>query len=153
MLIKSLHFSGNFERTLRTRRILSIALLAVGCAALASCVLLVPGSGLPDFVQSFYLGAGCGLVACAILFLIRIQYLIRHPEAWKKARIREEDEREQAIRNRAFRSAGLFTFFAAAAALFLILPFSTTAFFALLAVIVVYFLAMLCFRAYFSRAL
>lgn len=154
MMIKSfLKVPGDFDKTLRLRRGVAIGLLAVGAAAIASYFLLVYPSDLPDFVRGFYLGAGSGILLGALILLIRTQYLLHHPEARKKAQVREQDEREQAIVNRSFQFAGLFTFFLAAAALFVVLPLSLEAFNALLAVMVVYALAFLGANVYFSRAL
>lgn len=151
MLIKELTFSGDYERSLRIRRILCAALLLVGLVGIACYFPLVSGSSLPDFARSFYQGAASGITACALVLLIRVQYLLTHPEARKKARIQETDEREQANRHGAFYFAGLFTFFVSAAALFVLLPISRAAFYALLAVIAVYVLTLLLASLWLSR--
>lgn len=138
MLIKLILCAENYEKSLHQRRLAAAALLGVGLVGLLCYVLLVPESALPDFAQGFYLGAASGITAGAVILLCRTQYLLTHPEARKKVKIRETDEREQAVVHAAFQTAGLVTFFTAAAALFLLLPFSLPAFQALLAVIVLY---------------
>lgn len=154
MMIKSfLNIPGDFDRTLRLRRAVAIGLLAVGAVAIASYFLLVHQSALPDFARGFYLGAGSGILLGALILLIRTQYLLRHPEARKKARIKEQDEREQTIVNRSFQFAGLITFFLTAAALFVVLPLSLAAFYALLAVMAVYCVVFLGANVYFSKTL
>lgn len=154
MMIQSfLNVPGDFDKTLRLRRVVSIGLLAVGAVAIASYFLLVYQSALPDFAQGFYLGAGSGILLGALILLIRTQYLLRHPEARKKAQIKEQDEREQTIVNRSFQFAGLITFFLTAAALFVVLPLSFAAFNALLAVMAVYCIVFLGANVYFSKTL
>ena len=143
MLIKKFTFNGDYALTLRIRRILCAALLLVGLVGITCYFLLVSGSTLPDFARGFYLGAASGITGCALVLLIRVQYLLTHPEARKKAHIQERDEREQANRHGALYFAGLFTFFASAAALFVLLPISRAAFYVLFAVIAVYVLTFL----------
>lgn len=142
MLMKLMFCStGNYEKSLRQRRLVAVALLAVGIIGLFCYFLLVPGSTLSDYAQGFYLGAASGISVGALILLFRSQYLLNHPEAQKKARIRETDERERTIVETAFRTAGLVTFFTAAAALFVVLPLSQEAFWALFAVVIFYSLA------------
>ena len=73
-----------------------------------------------------------------MILLVRTHYLITHPEVRRKAQIQETDERTLYILHTAFRAAGYITFFAAAAAIFVVLPLSMAAFQALFAVIVLY---------------
>ena len=139
MLVKQLlKKGGDYEKSLRQRRWAAIALLAVGLVGIVCYFLLVPDSGLPDFVQGFYLGAAVGIVAGALILLIRTQYLISHPQAQRKARIKETDERQMHIARTAAQFAGILTFFASAAALFVVLPLSMAAFKVLMAVMVLY---------------
>lgn len=138
MLMKLILCSGDFEKSLKQRRLAAAALLCVGLIGFACYFLLVPGSSLSDYARGFYLGAASGITAGAVILLCRCQYLLTHPQAQKKARIRETDERKRAIVETAFRTAGLATFFTAAAALFVVLPLSQSAFWALFTVIVFY---------------
>ncbi len=154
MLLKLMLLStGNYEKSLRQRRLAAAALLLVGIVGFFCYFLLVPGSVLDDHAQGFYLGAASGISAGALILLFRTQYLLNHPEAQKKAKVRETDEREQAIVRQAFQSAGLVTFFTAAAALFVILPLSREAFWALFAVIIFYSLAFVGASGLLSRKL
>ena len=154
MIMKSfLHIPGDFEKTLRLRRAAAAGLLLVGCVAMISYFLLVPESDLPPFAQGFYLGAGSGILLGALILLIRAQYLIRRPEARKRAQVQEEDEREKTIVNQSFQVAGVVCFFLSAAALFVVLPFSYDAFRALLAAMTVYALSFVLANVYFSKTL
>lgn len=143
--------SGDFERSLRRRRAMALALLAVGLVGLGCYFFLVPGSTLPDFAQGFYLGAASGISAGAVILLCRSQYLLTHPEQRKKARIKESDERERTIVATAFQAAGMITFFTAVAALFVALPLSLSAFRALFGVVVLYSLSFVGANLYLEK--
>lgn len=138
MLIKLILNDADFEKSLRRRRLAGFALLLVGLVGLGCYFLLVAGSALPDFAQGFYLGAATGVTAGSVILLVRSQYLLTHPEAMKKARVQETDERQRSIIDAAFKWAGCITFFTAAAALFVLLPLSMDAFLALLGVMALY---------------
>jgi len=138
MLINELTGSKDYTAALKRRRLIAAGLLCVGLIGFVCYFLLVPGSELPDFIQGFYLGAASGITGGALALLVRAQYLLTHPEARRRAKIKETDEREVQITHTAFRAAGYVTFFASAAALFVVLPVSMEAFFALVAAMMLY---------------
>jgi len=138
MLLKQILTENDYEKTLKLRRLVAFLLLDVGIVGVVCYFLLVDGSDLPDFVQGFYLGASSGICLGSVILLIRAQVLLSDPERRKKARIQETDERQKTIVQNSFRYAGIVTFFASAAALFVVLPLSRPAFFALLGSMVVY---------------
>lgn len=138
MLIKLILNDADFKKSLKRRRLAGFALLLVGLVGLGCYFLLVEGSDLPDFARGFYLGAASGISLGSVILLVRSQYLLTHPEAMKKARIQETDERQRTILDAAFKWAGCITFFTAAAALFVLLPLSMDAFRALLWVMALY---------------
>ena len=43
------------------------------------------------YARGFYLGAASGISIGAVILLIRMQYLLTHPEARKKAKIQEQE--------------------------------------------------------------
>ena len=146
--------TSDYDRSLRRRRLLALGLLAVGITGLACYILLIHNSGvLPDYARGFYLGAASGISIGAVILLIRMQYLLTHPEARKKARIQEQDEREKAIVNQSFQFAGMFTVFAAAASMFVLAAVSRTAALAVFGVIVVYAVTWLTANLYLSKKL
>lgn len=139
MLAKFMFNSDDFEKNLRRRRLFAFGMLAVGITGiLCYLFLLHDNTAIHDYIRGFYLGAATGISLGAVILLIRATWLLSDPEALKKARIKETDEREKQIANDAFRLAGTVTFFTVAAALFVVLPFSFAAFFALLAVMALY---------------
>ena len=153
MLIHYLTFCKDYDASLRRRRIIAAALLLVGLVGTVCYFLLVSHSALPDFAQGFYLGASSGINLGAVILLVRTQYLMFHPEAKRKARIEETDERQQKIAGGAAQFAGLFTFYAAALALFVLLPLSLHAYYALLGVLAVYALSFVAANLWLSKKL
>ena len=153
-MLMRLFDTSDYERSLRRRRLMSLGLLAVGITGLVCYILLVHDSeALSDYARGFYLGGACGICLGAIILLIRMQYLLTHPEARKKAKIQEQDEREKAIINQSFQFAGIFTFFAAAASMFVLVAVSKAAFGAVFAVVVVFAAAFLLSNLYLSKKL
>lgn len=146
--------TSDYDRSLRRRRLVAFGLLAVGVTGVLCYFFLVNGSNaLPEFARGFYLGGASGICIGAVFLLIRMQYLLTHPEARKKARIKEQDEREKAIINQAFQFAGMFTFFACAASLFVLVAVSLEAAAAVLVVVAVFSIAWLLANIYLSKKL
>lgn len=110
----------DYSKSLRQRSWAALAILDIGLTGLGCYLWLVPGSGLSDHAQGFYLGGACGITAGRLGLLIRSQWMLRHPEKWRKARIQETDERNQRITAQAAQMAGVGVFFLQALAAFLL---------------------------------
>lgn len=151
MMVRLLLCGSDFEKNLKMRRLLALAMLGVGLVGFGCYFLLVPGSGLNDYAQGFYLGGATGICIGSLVLLIRSQYLLTHPEARKRAKIKETDERTMHITRSSFVAAGLVTFFASAAALFVVLPLSMDAFRALFSEMILYCLVFVGSSAWLSR--
>ncbi len=133
MLIKKLLTGGgDYERSLLQRRWAAIGLLVIGLAGFACYFLLVPDSDLPEYAQGFYLGAASGITAGALFLLVRTQYLITHPQAQRRAKIKETDEREMQIIRSATQIEGGVTIFGVVLSLFIVLPLCMEAYYALI---------------------
>lgn len=146
--------TSDYDRSLRRRRLMSLGLLAVGITGIVCYFLLIHHSDvLSDYARGFYLGAASGITIGSVILLIRMQYLLTHPEAREKAKIQEQDEREKAIINQAFQFAGMFTFFAAVASMFVLVAVSKTAALAVFGVIVVYAVSWPLASLYLSKKL
>lgn len=146
--------ASDYDRSLRRRRLMALGLLAVGVMGLGCYFLLVHDSEvLSDHARGFYLGAATGVCLGALILLIRMQYLLTHPEARKKAKIQEQDEREKAIISQSFQFAGMFTFFAAAASMFVLVAVSVAAAKAVFSVVIVFSAAFLLSNFYLSKKL
>ena len=146
--------TSDYDRSLRRRRLMALGLLAVGITGIVCYIRLIHNSEvLSDYARGFYLGAASGITLGAVVLLIRMQYLLTHPEARKKAKIQEQDEREKAIMNQAFQFAGMFTFFASAASMFVLVAVSMAAARAVLGVVAVYSIVWLLANIYLSKKL
>ena len=145
--------TSDYERSLRRRRLVFLGLLAVGLTGLVCYLLFHDSLPLSDYARGFYLGASSGISGAAAVLLVRTQHLLTHPEARKKAKIQEQDEREKTISNLSFQFAGMFTFFAAAAALFVLVAVNRAAAVAMFAILTTYFLAWLAAKLYLSKKL
>lgn len=154
MLVKQLLTGGgDYEKSLKQRRWAAIGMLVIGLVGFACWFLLVPDSGLSDHAQGFYLGAASGITAGALILFIRAQYLLTHPQAQRKAQIKETDEREMHIMRTAAQMAGGITIFAVALSLFIVLPLNMGAYYALMGVMVFYSAAFLLSSAWLSKKL
>ncbi len=146
--------SADYEQSLRRRRLAGVGLMVLGVmGCLCYVLLLEEGSALSDYAQGFYLGFSCGLALAGVVVLVRAQYLLSHPQARRKARIRERDERSRAIAARSFQFAGLLTFYLCAAALLVAVAVNQIAAKVLLGVMAVYAAAFLCAGVVLSKRL
>ena len=139
MLMKQLLTgSGDYSKSLYQRRWAAIGMLIIGLVGFTCWFFLVPNSHLSDHAQGFYLGAATGITAGALALLIRTQYLMTHPKAQRKAKIKETDERELHITRSAAQIAGGLTIFGVVLSLFIVLPLSMEAYYALTGVVFFY---------------
>lgn len=153
-MLMHLFDTSNYERSLRRRRLVAFGLLLVGITGVVCYLLLIHDSDvLSDYARGFYLGAASGMTIGAVFLLVRMQYLLTHPEARKKAKVQEQDEREKTILNQAFQFAGLFTFFVAVASMFVLVAVSRETAMAVFGVIVVYAVTWLLASFYLSKKL
>lgn len=153
MLVKLMCSNGDYGKSLRRRRLAALAFLALGILGLVCNFGIVQGSNLPSYARGFYLGASSGIALGGVILLLRIQYLMTHPEAQKKARIQETDERERAVVNRSFQFAGLLTFYLCIAAMMVLVAVNMDAALTIFAVIVVYSFSFLCANIFLSKTL
>ena len=153
-MLMRLFDTSDYERSLRRRRLVGFGLLAVGITGIVCYFLLIDGSdALSDYARGFYLGAASGISIGSVFLIVRMQYLLTHPAARKKAKIQEQDEREKAIIAQAFQFAGMFTFCASAGSMFELVAVSMAAAMAVLGVIVVYAIVWLLANVYLSKKL
>lgn len=139
MLIKAmLTGGGDYGKSLKQRRWAAVGMLCIGLVGFACWFFLVPNSHLSEHAQGFYLGAATGITAGALFLLVRTQYLITHPQAQRRAKIKETDEREMQIIRSATQIAGGVTIFGVVLSLFIVLPLCMEAYYALIGVVFFY---------------
>lgn len=101
----------DYAKALRLRSWAALAIMAVGLVGLVCYFWLVPDSGLGSYAQSFYRGSAWGITGAGLGLLARSRWMLCHPEKWRKAQIRETDERSQRISAQAAQLAGVGMFF------------------------------------------
>ena len=136
MLIKTTGRGPDYGKNLIQRRWAFLALLAVG----ATCL-----------VCYFFLVHGSGITGAALANLLRNEWMLRHPERWKKARIQETDERSQRLTAQAAQLAGVATFFLQALAAFVLVAVDPMLVKVLLGSMLAYILFFLGARAALAR--
>ncbi len=136
MLIKTTGRGPDYGKNLIQRRWAFLALLAVGATGLVCYFFLVPGSGI---------------TGAALANLLRNEWMLRHPERWKKARIQETDERSQRLTAQAAQLAGVATFFLQALAAFVLVAVDPMLVKVLLGSMLAYILFFLGARAALAR--
>ena len=153
-MLMRLFDTSDYDRSLRRRRLMGFGLLAVGITGLVCYILLIHDSDvLSDYARGFYLGGASGISLGSVFLIVRLQILLTNPEARKKAKIKEQDEREKAIVSQSFQFAGIFTFFASAASMFVLVAVSREAAAAILVVVVVFAVTWLLANIYLSKKL
>lgn len=128
----------DYTQQLKNQRLASVGLFLVGIVGIVCYFTLVPGSGLEDFAKGFYIGGASGITAGAAILFIRCSYLLKNPEAYQKAKVKDTDERSQTILHKSFEIAGIVTFFTSAALLFVLAPFDMYAFRAIMTVMILF---------------
>lgn len=154
MILKMMtNYAGDYGKNLRQRRWAFLAILAIGLVGLGCYLWLVPNSGLSDYAKGFYLGGACGITGAGLGLLIRNEWMLRHPEKWKRVRIQETDERNQRVSAQAAQLAGVGVFFFQALAAFMLVAVDRRIVAVLLCSMVVYVLLFLGTRFGLSRKL
>ena len=135
MLIKTTGRGPDYGKNLIQRRWAFLALLAVGATGLVCYFFLVPSC----------------ITGAALANLLRNEWMLRHPERWKKARIQETDERSQRLTAQAAQLAGVATFFLQALAAFVLVAVDPMLVKVLLGSMLAYILFFLGARAALAR--
>ena len=106
MLINNMKLGKSIEQKLKLRILFSVILLFLGGASLyvGTCVPLASGNA--DYSSGFYVGLGCGLIAAAIITIIKNVRLLKNKEALKQREIFESDERNRMIGLKSWSYAG-----------------------------------------------
>ena len=131
MLIWFLSRGRDFNEMVRRRIIMSGGILFLGGLALVLSGTLLRESGLPDFAQGVYSGVGAGLVGCGVGLLLHSFWLQRHPERARTEFIRENDERERLVNDKAAKWSFYTVFFGLLPALMISAPVNLTVFWTL----------------------
>ena len=106
MLINNMKLGKSIEQNLKLRILFCVLLLFLGGVSLyvGTCVPLASGNA--DYSSGFYVGLGCGLIAAAIITIIKNVRLLKNKEALKQREIYESDERNRMIGLKCWSYAG-----------------------------------------------
>lgn len=125
MILNRCTAGDDYGRALHTRRRVGLWLAALGLLGLIVSVTLLPQSPLSDMARAFYRGGSFGILISACGIVLRSQWMLRHPERWKAARVRERDERGQYLVSQAAQLAGVALIFLLAGASFILIAVDT----------------------------
>lgn len=106
MLINNVKFGKSIEQKIKLRILFSIILLILGGASLYVGTCIPLASGNTDYSSGYYVGLGCGLIAAAIITIIKNIRLLKNKEALKQREIYESDERNRMIGLKCWSYAG-----------------------------------------------
>ena len=97
MLINNVKLGKSIEQKIKFRILYSIILLILGGVSLYVGTCIPLASGNADYSSGYYVGLGCGLIAAAIITIIKNLRLLKNKEALKQREIYESDERNRMI--------------------------------------------------------
>ena len=125
MIIDRCTWGEDYGRALRTRRRVGLGLAGLGLLGLIVSLTLLPQSPLSPMARAFYRGGSFGILISACGIVLRSQWMLRHPERWKAARVRERDERGQYLVSQAAQLAGVALIFLLTGAAFILIAVDT----------------------------
>ena len=82
-----------------------IAVLGIACAATAYLAFHNGVSAISDHTLGVYTGAGSGMAAAGLFFLVRDFFLLKNEAKLKAQRLENSDERLQSVRDHALKPA------------------------------------------------
>ena len=106
---RTAHTDDEYRNVLRRRQRSFVAMLLLGIvtfAAAGAAELFSWNVALDSHALGFYSGIGTGMAFGAATLLIRLRKTLKDPDALRKARIRDTDERVAEIGRRATATAG-----------------------------------------------
>ena len=106
MLINNVKLEKSIEQKIKLRILYSIILLILGGVSLYVGTCIPLASGNADYSSGYYVGLGCGLIAAAIITIIKNLRLLKNKEALKQREIYESDERNRMIGLKCWSYAG-----------------------------------------------
>ena len=105
----NIHTDEDYRRVLRRQQNIYYVMMIVGgitCVIAAMAEIFQWETALTSYHYGFYSGAGGGLVAGAVVFLLRTRRTMNDPQKLRKARVAATDERTLDISRRALAAAG-----------------------------------------------
>ena len=106
MLINNLKLGKKIENRVKLRIFYGVLLIILGGVSLYVGICVPLASGNSDYSSGYYVGLGAGLIAAAVITLIKNIRLLKNPDALKQREIYEADERNRMIGLKSWSYAG-----------------------------------------------
>lgn len=106
MLLNEMKVGKGIVKKIKLRIIYSVVLVILGIASLYVGFNVTLATGNSDYSSGYYVGLGFGLIAAAIITIIKNIRLLRNEEALRQREIYEEDERNKMIGLKTWSYAG-----------------------------------------------
>lgn len=146
-----------YRRVVQGRRRWMRLMCALGVFTILFSLLAVPriapeGNG-GDFIQGFYMGVGMGMALGGLFLDLRLAARLKDEAQLKAARLKDGDERLQAIAQKAQVAAGIATVAVLYAAMLVGGLFSFQLMIFCVAVVLVFFVCFMAFYKYYEKKL
>ena len=96
----------SIEKKVKLRIVYCVILIVLGAASLYVGNFVTLDSGNADYATGYYIGLGYGLIAAAVITLIKNILLLKNPEKLKEREVYEADERNRMIGMKMWSYAG-----------------------------------------------
>lgn len=106
MLLNEIKIGKSIIKKTKFRIAFSVVLIILGAASLYVGTSVTLASGNSEYSSGYYVGLGCGLIAAAVITIIKNVRLLKNKEALAEREIYEADERNQMIGLKAWSYAG-----------------------------------------------
>lgn len=121
--------------------ILSVIIILAGIFSLVLSIIMK--NNVSDFQNGFYCGTGGGLIGAGIVTIIRNTILLRNKEKFRKAEIKEKDERNRFIIQKAWSISGIIGMFLLYISVVIAGAYNSIVFITLLSTLCLYFLILI----------
>lgn len=130
-----------YRKKLIIGNILSVIIILAGIFSLVLSIIMK--NNVSDFQNGFYCGTGGGLIGAGIVTIIRNTILLRNKEKFRKAEIKEKDERNRFIIQKAWSISGIIGMFLLYISVVIAGAYNSIVFITLLSTLCLYFLILI----------
>lgn len=134
-----------YRKKLIIGNILSVIIILAGIFSLVLSIIMKNNNlnNISDFQNGFYCGTGGGLIGAGIVTIIRNTILLRNKEKFRKAEIKEKDERNRFIIQKAWSISGIIGMFLLYISVVIAGAYNSIVFITLLSTLCLYFLILI----------
>lgn len=155
MIFKGAKTDEEYAAVLRKRKVLFVILIFAGLVAVVLGIVL--GAHMTNrnvsFLSGLYCGIGAGMIAEGIINIIKMNRILKDAGKIRAKRMKENDERNIMIKQKAFSSAGIMVAVVAYAVLLISGFFSMEVFWSVWGVYILFFILFLAFYIYYNKKL